>query len=176
MPEQKLPFTVITRCRCRLAPTRLDCGERPIPQKSRGSPGVEMLKILIVDDSATVRLALCSIINAQNGLRVCGEASNGAEAISEASMLRPDVVVLDLAMPVMNGINAATHINKLLPGTHLVMFTWHLTGTVEELGRSEGIEAFVAKGDSTKLLGVLQSLEAGSRNPRQCNPSHNAAR
>jgi CheY-like chemotaxis protein len=81
-------------------------------------------------------------------------------------MLRPDVVVLDLAMPVMNGINAATHINKLLPGTHLVMFTWHLTGTVEELGRSEGIESFVAKGDSTKLLGVLQSLEVGSRNPR----------
>lgn len=122
-----------------------------------------MLKILIVDDSAPIRLALCSIINGQDGLCVCGEASNGTEAISEASMLRPDVVVLDLAMPVMNGINAATHLNKLLPETHLVMFTSHLTGIVEELGRSEGIEAFVDKGDSTKLLRVLQSFEVGSR-------------
>lgn len=122
-----------------------------------------MLKILIVDDSAPIRLALCSIINRQDGLCVCGEASNGTEAISEASMLRPDVVVLDLAMPVMNGINAATHLNRLLPGTHLVMFTSHLTGIVEELARSEGIEAFVDKGDSTKLLRVLQSFEVGSR-------------
>jgi chemotaxis response regulator CheB len=122
-----------------------------------------MLKILVVDDNAPIRHALCSIINRQDGLRVCGEASNGAEAISEASILKPDVVVLDFAMPVMNGINAASHINKLLPGTHLVMFTSHLTGVVEELARSEGIEAFVEKGDSPRLVGVLQSLEVGSR-------------
>jgi chemotaxis response regulator CheB len=133
------------------------------PLKNPPGPRVEMLKILIVDDNAPVRLSLCSIINAQDGLCVCGEACNGAEAISEASMLRPDVVVLDLAMPVMNGINAATHINKSLPGTHLVMFTSHLTEIVEELARSEGIEAVVAKGDSAKLVGVLQSLEVGSR-------------
>jgi YesN/AraC family two-component response regulator len=127
-----------------------------------------MLKILIVDDSAPIRLALCSIINAQNGLCVCGEACNGAEAISEASTLRPDVVVLDFAMPVMNGINAATHINKLLPETHLVMFSAYPGATVEKLAHSVGIEAFVAKGDSAKLVGVLQSLEStGERNPRR---------
>lgn len=133
------------------------------PLKNPPGPRVEMLKILIVDDSAPVRLALCSIINAQNGLHVCGEACNGAEAISEASILRPDVVVLDFAMPVMNGINAATHIKKSLPGTHLVMFTAHPTGIVEELARSEGIEAFIGKGDSAKLVGVLHNLEVGSR-------------
>jgi CheY-like chemotaxis protein len=128
---------------------RLDCGNVPPLKKSPRVAWVEMLKILIVDDSAPIRLFLGSIINQQDGLCVCGEASNGAEG--------------DLAMPVMNGINAATHINRLLPGTHLVMFTSHLTGTVEELARSEGIEAFVDKGDSTKLLRVLQSFEAGPR-------------
>lgn len=130
-----------------------------------------MLNILIVDDSAPIRRSLSTIINAQNGLRVCGEASNGAEAISETSILGPDVVVLDLAMPVMNGINAATHINKLLPETHLVMFTSQLTETIEELARSEGIEAVVDKGDSTKLLRILRSLEAGLR-----AEEHNATR
>ena len=134
------------------------------PSRIPPVPRVEMLNILIVDDSAELRRALRWFIEGRAGLNVCGEASNGAEAISEASILRPDVVLLDLSMPVMNGINAATHINKLLPGTHLVMFTSHLTGTVEELARSEGIEAFVAKGDSTKLLRVLQSFEVpGSR-------------
>jgi CheY-like chemotaxis protein len=162
VPERKLPFSVITRCSLEACSPRLKCGDSPIPQNPPG-PRVEMLNILIVDDSAPVRHALCSIINRQDGLRVCGEACNGAEAISEASILRPDVVVLDFAMPVMNGINAAAHINKSLPGTHLVMFTSHLTGIVEELARSEGIEALVAKGDSAKLLGVLQSLEVGSR-------------
>lgn len=102
-----------------------------------------MLNILIVDDSAPVRRSLCTIINAQTGLRVCGEARNGAEAISVASRLRPDVVVLDFSMPVMNGVEAAAEINELLPETRLMMFTSYSDTRVEEKAHSVGIEAFV---------------------------------
>jgi YesN/AraC family two-component response regulator len=133
------------------------------PLKNPPGSRVEMLKILIVDDSALIRRSLCSIINAQNGLRVCGEACNGAEAISAASRLRPDVVVLDFSMPVMNGIDAAARINKVLPRTHLVMFTSYPTAIVEELARSVGIEAFVEKGDSKNVLQTLHHLEGCSQ-------------
>ena len=133
------------------------------PSKIPRVPRVEMLKILIVDDSAPIRLALCSIINQQDGWRVCGEASNGLEAISAASRLRPDVVVLDFSMPVMNGIDAAARINKVLPRTHLVMFTSYPTATVEELARSAGIEAFVEKGDWNNVLQTLHHLEGCSQ-------------
>jgi hypothetical protein len=72
----------------------------------------------------------------------------------------------------MNGINAATHINKLLPEIHLVMFSSYPGATIEELAHSVGIEAFVAKGDSAKLVGVLQSLESA---PSPIISGYNAA-
>ncbi|HTU33772.1 MAG TPA: response regulator [Candidatus Acidoferrum sp.] len=122
-----------------------------------------MLKILIVDDSATIRLALCSIINAQNGLRVCGEACNGAEAISAASRLKPDVVVLDFSMPVMNGIDAAAEINKLLPEIHLMMFTSYSDTSLVTEAYSAGIEVVADKGESSKILQALHHLEDGSQ-------------
>ena len=62
--------------------------------------------VLIVDDSAPLRLALRSIIDGEVGWQVCGEAANGAAGIAAAARLKPDVVVLDFSMPVMNGIEA----------------------------------------------------------------------
>jgi DNA-binding NarL/FixJ family response regulator len=116
--------------------------------------------ILIVDDSALARRTLRRVIEDQSGWHICGEASNGAEGISAATRLKPDVVVLDLAMPVMNGIDAAIQIKRLMPETRLVMFTSYLTPTTEEVARSVGIEDVVKKGDQLKLLQTLHRFES----------------
>lgn len=79
--------------------------------------------ILIVDDSDLVRGALRQIINEQVGWRVCGEATNGTAGVSAAARLKPDVVVLDFSMPVMNGIDAAVQIKKLVPEARILMLT-----------------------------------------------------
>ena len=66
-----------------------------------------MAKVLIVDDNAFLRHALCEIFKRESDFQVCGEAENGKEAIEKAWELHPDLIVLDLAMPVMNGLEAA---------------------------------------------------------------------
>ena len=71
--------------------------------------------ILIVDDNAYIRLALCGLFKRESDFEVCGEAENGKEAIAEALELRPDLIVLDLSMPVMNGLDAARELKRLMP-------------------------------------------------------------
>jgi DNA-binding NarL/FixJ family response regulator len=116
-------------------------------------------RILIVDDSAEIRKALRWIIQEQSDWRVCGEASDGAEGIYEAVRLKPDIVVLDFSMPVMNGIDAAARIKRLIPGIHLLMFTSYETSSIENAARSVGIDALVDKGNRTKLLQTLHAFE-----------------
>lgn len=77
--------------------------------------------------------------------------------------MRPDVVLLDFSMPVMNGIVAAVEIKRRMPDTHLLMFTSYASPAVEEAARSAGIEAFVDKADHAKFLHALQKLETTER-------------
>jgi DNA-binding NarL/FixJ family response regulator len=112
--------------------------------------------VLIVDDNIHVRKSLRWTIERELEWQVCGEATNGAEGVSAATRLRPDIVVLDLSMPVMNGIEAARQLKRLVPGSHLLMFTSFATPTLEEAARDAGIEAFVPKNEGGVLL--LESL------------------
>ena len=70
--------------------------------------------VLIVDDNAFVRRALCALFKSQEDFEVCGEAGNGREAITKARRLHPDLIVLDLLMPVMNGLDAA-RVSSVVP-------------------------------------------------------------
>ncbi|HEX5422309.1 MAG TPA: response regulator transcription factor [Candidatus Acidoferrales bacterium] len=112
--------------------------------------------VLIVDDNVHVRRSLRWTIERELEWQVCGEATNGAEGVSAATRLKPDIVVLDLSMPVMNGIEAARQLKQLVPGSHLLMFTSFATPTLEEAARDAGIEEFVPKNEGAVLL--LQSL------------------
>jgi DNA-binding NarL/FixJ family response regulator len=100
--------------------------------------------VLIVDDHPKVREALRSIFNA-NGFTVCGEAIDGRDAIEKAQELHPDLIVLDLSMPVMNGLVAARELTKLMPNVPLVMFTNHTGTIVEEEARRAGIRSIMSK-------------------------------
>jgi chemotaxis response regulator CheB len=77
--------------------------------------------VLIVDDNAYIRKVLCEIFKREADFEVCGEAENGNEAIEKARELRPDLIVLDLSMPVMNGIDAARVLKKLMPAVPLII-------------------------------------------------------
>jgi len=101
--------------------------------------------ILIVDDSAVVRKTLWETLEQQGGWEVCGEAADGREAIEKAQQLEPDLVVLDISMPVMNGLEAARELKRLLPSVPLVMFTSFQTPHLKREALAAGVSAVVSK-------------------------------
>ena len=107
--------------------------------------------ILIVDDSPAIRKSLQHILE-DHGWQVCGEAVNGREGVEKALKLKPDLVVLDLAMPVMNGIEAAHELRRLLPSVGMLMFTNFETDGLEQLALAAGVNAIVSKSHSVDVL------------------------
>ncbi len=77
----------------------------------------------MVDDNEFIRRALCRSFTLEADFQVCGEAENGREAIEKAQKLRADVIVMDLSMPIMNGIDAARALKKLMPAVPLIIFS-----------------------------------------------------
>ena len=90
--------------------------------------------ILIVDDNAYIRQMICEAFKRESDFEVCGEAENGKEAIDKGLALHPDLIVLDLSMPVMNGLDAARELKNRMPSVPLLMFTLYVDTHLE--GRS----------------------------------------
>ena len=107
-------------------------------------------RIMIVDDHVVIRRAVCSLF-ANQGFEVC-TAENGSDAIKKAQELHPDLIVLDLAMPVMNGLEAARALKLLMPRVPLVMFTSTVGKTMEQEARTAGISAVVSKDEPAQQL------------------------
>lgn len=114
--------------------------------------------VMIVDDHAFMREMLRAEFEGE-GLEVC-EAINGAEAIQRARQVIPSVIILDLSMPVMNGLQAARELKALMPDVPLVMFTNHLKEAVEKEARAAGISAVVSKFDSDAPALLLAKAKA----------------
>jgi DNA-binding NarL/FixJ family response regulator len=118
-------------------------------------------RVLLVDDSAEIRTAVRPLFDSHPKFQVVGEAEHGCEAIEKASSLRPDLIILDLAMPVMNGLEAAPLLIKLLPKVRLILFTSHYLPEVEHLSRAAGIHAVVPKHKvATHLIPQAEALVA----------------
>ncbi len=109
-------------------------------------------RILIVDDSQVVRKALRRMLERNIGWVVCGDASDGREGVEKAQELMPDLVVLDLSMPVMNGLEAARELKRTLPSVPSLMFTNYRTDSVRKAALSAGVSAIVSKSDSVEAL------------------------
>jgi CheY-like chemotaxis protein len=82
-------------------------------------------RILIVDDLPELRKLIGAFLEEELGFRVCGEATDGLDAIEKAKDLTPDLIILDLSMPRMNGLEAAPRLKKILPKTPIILFTEH---------------------------------------------------
>jgi DNA-binding NarL/FixJ family response regulator len=108
--------------------------------------------ILIVDDNPFIRNVLCEEFKNQADLDLCGEAENGKAAIDKAKELRPDLIVLDLSIPVMNGLEAARVLKRIMPGVPLIMFSEYSNAFSEQEARSAGISALVSKSEHVSLL------------------------
>jgi DNA-binding NarL/FixJ family response regulator len=115
-------------------------------------------RILIADDSKSVRdLIRSSLVNA--GFKVCGEANNGVAAIERARELKPDLILLDLAMPLMNGAEAASVLKGMLPKVRLILFTMYNEIFVTSLAESVGIDVVCSKLDGmSKLIQCMRAL------------------
>jgi DNA-binding NarL/FixJ family response regulator len=117
------------------------------------------LRILIADDHDVMRDGTRSLIERQPGWEVCGVAATGREAVARAIELQPDIVIMDMSMPDLNGLDAAVQIRRRLPHTEILMFTAHET---EELVREVfevGAKSFIYKSDAHEfLVEAIQSL------------------
>jgi DNA-binding NarL/FixJ family response regulator len=108
--------------------------------------------VLIADDHALTRHAICSLFTAEQDFEVCGDAENGREAVEMAQVLHPDLIVLDLSMPVMNGIEAAQALKRLMPEIPIIVFSEYSDVFSEREARSEGISALVSKTGPVSVL------------------------
>jgi DNA-binding NarL/FixJ family response regulator len=114
--------------------------------------GVFLASVLIVDDHPAVRRALRAAFERQPGFTVCGEAEDGFEAISKAKRLAPDLIVLDLRMPVMDGLEAARELKRLFPRVPLMMLTCYHSSAAEKQALASGVTAVFSKPDGMQNL------------------------
>jgi DNA-binding NarL/FixJ family response regulator len=108
--------------------------------------------VLIAEDHALTRQALCNLFSSQDDFEVCGDAKNGQEAVEMAQVLRPDLIVLDLSMPVMDGIEAARAMRELTPETPIIVFSEYSEVFSESEARSAGISGLVSKTEPVSVL------------------------
>jgi DNA-binding NarL/FixJ family response regulator len=117
------------------------------------------LRILVVDDHAVVRRGVRSLLDSHEGWEVCGEATTGRDAVEQSRRLRPDVVVMDVSLPELNGLDATRQILKDLPDTEVLVLTMHHS---EELARDAlraGARGYVLKSDADEnLIAAIDSL------------------
>ena len=117
-----------------------------------------MPTVLVVDDHSVVRNAIRTAFESVRGLVVC-EAVNGHDAIEKARQLRPDAVILDFSMPVLNGLQAARILKKLMPAVPLFMLTALYSSQLNSEARGAGVSSVYAKGgDLSALVNQVRSV------------------
>jgi two-component system response regulator NreC len=119
------------------------------------------LRILIADDHDVMREGTRAVVERQPGWEVCGTADNGREAIAEANRLEPDIVIMDMTMPDLNGLDAAVQIKRRLPGTEILMFTGHETDDLIREAFEAGVKSFIFKSEAHQFL--VDAVESLSR-------------
>ena len=120
-----------------------------------------VLRILVVDDNDAVRRGLSSKLQEQPEWLVVGQASDGAEAVIKVSELRPDVVILDIDLPKMNGLEAARTIRQLAPSIEILFLSFHDSRTVVQEALNAGGRGYLCKSDAGRDL--VSAVEAVSQ-------------
>ena len=116
-------------------------------------------RILIVDDGEEVRQVMRAVFEARTGYEVCGEASNGAEAVQKALALKPDLMLLDVAMPLLNGVEVASVLAGSMPEMPIVLYTMYNELLGLSLASAVGAKAVISKADGiNKLIECVQGL------------------
>jgi DNA-binding NarL/FixJ family response regulator len=117
------------------------------------------LRILVADDHDIIRRGLKSLLTAKPGWEICAEAKNGREAVSLAEEHKPDVVVMDVSMPELNGLEAVRRIRKQLPKTEIVVLTLHFSDQLVHDIVEAGAKGYIMKSDADRdLVAAVEAL------------------
>ncbi|HSY98966.1 MAG TPA: response regulator [Terriglobales bacterium] len=114
--------------------------------------------ILVADDDPLIRKTLCEFFESEEGHEVCAEARNGREAIDLALKHRPHLIIPDLSMPVMNGVDASRELKRIMPTVPIILFTLYADIENEILAADLLVDNVVSKGDVRNLMGNMRSL------------------
>jgi DNA-binding NarL/FixJ family response regulator len=109
-------------------------------------------RIVVADDNAAVRRALRGILELEGDWKVDGEAVDGRDAIEKAQKLRPDLIVLDVSMPVMSGLDAARVLRHIMPAVPLILCSLHANDVLEKEAIAAGVNAVVSKAQNMQVL------------------------
>jgi DNA-binding NarL/FixJ family response regulator len=118
------------------------------------------MKILIADDKRHIRRELRHLIEAHQGWDVCTEAEDGVQAVNRARQFKPDLVILDLAMPELNGFEAAGRISKALPGVPILILTLYASPLVEKEAEKLGVRRVISKSTTNMLVPAIEEAFA----------------
>ena len=122
------------------------------------------LRILIADDHELVRRGARALLNARNDWRVVGEAANGREAVEKAIKLRPDVAVVDISMPELDGVEVVRQIREAVPDTKVLVLTMHESGQMVRHALEAGARGYLLKSDlSDCLTKAVRAIADGKR-------------
>jgi two-component system nitrate/nitrite response regulator NarL len=122
------------------------------------------VRVLIVEDFVAFRRFVCSTLGTRPELQVVGEASDGREAVQKAEELKPDLILLDIGLPTLNGIDAARQIRKLSPQSKIIFLSQESSADVIEAALSLGALAYVVKMRAeSDLLAAVDSVLLGKR-------------
>jgi DNA-binding NarL/FixJ family response regulator len=117
------------------------------------------MRILIADDHEVVRHGVRVLLEARPGWQICDEAAEGREAVEKAGRLRPDVVILDIGMPLLNGLDAARQIRKVSPQSEVLILTMHESEQVVREVLAAGARGYVLKSDAGRdLVNAVEAL------------------
>ncbi len=146
-----------------LIPHRPDCSFSGIAGGWR-KRGAMSPRILIVDANARMRRTIRQMVEDDTDLQVCGEGMDGQDAIRKAEQLRPDLVILDLTMPKMNGLQVARALKRLLPKVRLVLFSLEENQFMRNAAKAAGISAVASKREGSRSLfqGLRTALQSAA--------------
>ena len=135
----------------------------PITRNRPAPRSAQRIRLLVADDHALLRQALRVLLEAQDGFEVVGEAMNGREAVEAAERMLPDVVLMDMVMPGLNGIEATRQILKRVPGTRVLILTAYLEDERLLQALRAGASGYVVKNsDMEELLLAIRSVFRGN--------------
>jgi DNA-binding NarL/FixJ family response regulator len=125
---------------------------------------MKKLRILLADDHALIRRGARGVLQTQHGWRVVGEARNGIEAVEKAKRLKPDVAIVDISMPELDGVEATRQIREAVPNTKVLVLTMHESEQVVEGALDAGAHGYVLKSDlTTCLVKAVKDVFGGRR-------------
>lgn len=116
------------------------------------------MRVLIADDHEVVRKGVCFLLGARGELNTYMESTNGEEAVHKALLLNPDLIILDIGMPVLDGLSAATQIKRILPNIPILMLSMHRGQEMARASRLAGAQGFITKSDAAGSL--LKAVDA----------------